>query len=264
MAGKGILSGLGKLIGGAGAANPAMLGLGAIGSIGQGIAGLIQSGKAKKAMKRLQDPGYNIPPEVAKNLAIYENMAQTGMDTAEYNKAQQDISRSVSTGTRALGRSSNPSAGAASLVRAGADALTRLGVQSDSIKRQNILGAMGARKDLAEQKLAKQRYEQQSYADQYNQLNALRGAGIQNTIGGISGLGQLGLYSNIYGKGNNPTQQGQSFNPMSPAQMSMLSTYQTPLLNNVGLPKNLSLPGSTGGSMNFGSFRTPSPYSLPH
>jgi hypothetical protein len=257
----GLLGGLGKLIGGAGAANPAMLGLGAIGSIGQGIAGLIQSGKAKKAMKRLQDPGYKIPPEVAKNLAIAENMAQTGMDTAEYNRAQQDINRSVSTGTRALGRSSNPSAGAASLVRAGADALTRLGIQSDSIKRQNILGAMGARKDLAEQKLAKQRYEQQSYADQYNQLNAMRGAGIQNQIGGMSGLGQLGLYSNIYGRSSSPT--GTPGLPMSPTQMSMLSSYKTPSLTGIGTPTNLAGLNNNSGSMNFGSFRTPSPYSLP-
>jgi hypothetical protein len=260
----GLLKGLGSLIGGAGAANPAMLGLGALGSIGQGIAGIFQAGKAKKMMKRLKDPGYEIPKEFAQNLAISESMAKEGMAAEQYNKGQQDINRAGTAGVRAISRSSNPSAGAASLLRGQTDALNNLNVANASARRQNILGAMGARRELAGQKLAKQQYEQQVYSDAYNQANAMRGAGIQNQIGGMSGLGQLGLYSNIYGKGNNPTQQGQGSNPMSPAQMSMLSTYQTPSLNNVGLPKNLSLPGSTGGSMNFGSFRTPSPYSLPH
>jgi hypothetical protein len=198
------LKGLGTLIGGAGAANPAMLGLGAIGSIGQGIAGLLQAGKAKKMMKRLQDPGYKIPKEFAQNLAIAENMAQTGMPAEQYNKGQQDINRAGTAGFRALSRSSNPAAGAASLLRGQTDALNNLNVANASARRQNILGAMGARREFAGQKLAQQQYAQKQYADEYNQLNALRGAGIQNTIGGISSLGQLGLYSNIYGKVKEP------------------------------------------------------------
>ena len=257
----GLLKGSGTLIGGAGAANPVMLGLGAIGSIGQGIAGLIQSGKAKKAMKRLQDPGYKIPKEFAQNLAIAENMAQTGMPAEQYNKGQQDINRAGTAGFRALSRSSNPAAGAASLLRGQTDALNNLNVANASARRQNILGAMGARREFAGQKLAQQQYAQQKYANEYNQLNALRGAGIQNTIGGISGLGQLGLYSNIYGKGNNPTQQGQSFNPMSPTQMSMMSSYKTPSLTGVSSPTNLAGLGNAGGGMNFGSFGAQSPYS---
>ena len=195
----GLLKGLGNLLGGAGAANPAMLGLGALGSIGQGIAGIFQAGKAKKMMRRLQDPGYNIPKEFAQNLAISESMAKEGMPAEQYNKGQQDINRAGTAGVRAISRSSNPSAGAASLLRGQTDALNNLNVANASARRQNILGAMGARRELAGQKLAKQQYEQQAYSEAYNQANAMRGAGIQNQIGGMSGLGQLGLYSNIYG-----------------------------------------------------------------
>ena len=257
----GLLKGLGSLLGGAGAANPAMLGLGALGSIGQGIAGIFQAGKAKKMMRRLQDPGYNIPKEFAQNLAISESMAREGMPTEQYNKGQQDINRAGTAGIRAISRSSNPSAGAASLLRGQTDALNNLNVANASARRQNILGAMGARRELAGQKLAKQQYEQQSYADQYNQLNAMRGAGIQNQIGGMSGLGQLGLYSNIYGRSSSPT--GTPGLPMSPTQMSMLSSYKTPSLTGIGTPINLAGLNNNSGSMNFGSFRTPSPYSLP-
>jgi hypothetical protein len=90
------------------------------------------------------------------------------------------------------------------------------------------------------------------------------GAGIQNTIGGMSGLGQLGLYSNIYGRSASPT--GTPGLPMSPAQMSMLSSYKTPSLTGVSSPTNLAELGNTGnmygsGGMNFGSLRTPSLYS---
>jgi hypothetical protein len=200
----GLLKGLGNLLGGTGAANPAMLGLGALGSIGQGIAGIFQAGKAKKMMRRLKDPGYNIPKEFAQNLAISESMAKEGMAAEQYNKGQQDINRAGTAGIRALSRSSNPAAGAASLLRGQTDALNNLNIANASARRQNILGAMGARRELAGQKLAKQQYEQQAYSDAYNQLNAMRGAGIQNQIGGLSGLGQLGLYSNIYGKVKTP------------------------------------------------------------
>ena len=200
----GLLKGLGSLLGGAGAANPAMLGLGALGSIGQGIAGIFQAGKAKKMMRRLKDPGYNIPKEFAQNLAISESMAKEGMPAEQYNKGQQDINRAGTAGIRAISRSSNPSAGAASLLRGQTDALNNLNVANASARRQNILGAMGARRELAGQKLAQQQYEQQAYSDAYNQANAMRGAGIQNQIGGMSGLGQLGLYSNIYGKVKTP------------------------------------------------------------
>lgn len=249
----GLLGGLGKLIGGAGAANPAMLGLGALGSIGQGIAGLFQAGKAKKMMKRLQDPGYKIPKEFAQNLAIAENMAQTGMPAEQYNKGQQDINRAGTAGLRALSRSSNPSAGAASLLRGQTDALNNLNVANASARRQNILGAMGARREFAGQKLAKQQYEQQAYSDAYNQLNAMRGAGIQNTIGGMSGLGQLGLYSNIYGQSPSTRTMGDKLG-LGTISSAMSSGVQNTSSGNGfydTLSRGAKIPNVTTGPANF-------------
>ena len=229
------IGGLGQLIGGAGVANPVGLGLGALSTIGQGIAGIFQASKAKKMLKQLQDPGYRIPKGFYKNLAQSEQLARTGMPMEQYNLARQNIDRTVSGGTRALSRSSNPSAGVASLVRAGIEGGLNLDAQNAAVRRQNILQAMGARRELAGQELAKQQYAQQRYMNAVNQANALRGAGMQNVAGAIGGVANLAGIGSIYGsKGGS---QGSS-SPFSPQQLSMFSSYKTPKLN-IGAPSYL-------------------------
>lgn len=166
-------------------------------SVLKGIGGLFQSGKAKKMLRGLRDPGYKIPSGFYKNLAQSEQLARTGMPMEQYNLAKQNIDRTVSGGTRALSRSANSSAGVASLVRAGIEGGLNLEAQNAAARRQNILQAMGARRELAGQELAKQQYAQQRYMDQVNQANALRGAGIQNTfgaLGDVANIGMMGMY----------------------------------------------------------------------
>jgi hypothetical protein len=185
----GFLSGLGGL-GGA-----LSIGSSLIGAIG----GLFQKAKGKKMLKQLQDPGYSIPKGYYKNLADYEQLARVGMPMEQYNLAKQGIDRTVSTGLRGLSRSSNPSAGVASAVRAGIEGGLNLEATNAGMRRQNILGAMGARRELAGQELAKQQYAQQRYMDKVNQANALMGAGQQNTAGSLGALGQFGMYNSLYG-----------------------------------------------------------------
>lgn len=178
----------------------------------KGIGGLFQSGKAKRMLKRTQDPGYKIPSGFYENLAQSEQLARTGMPMEQYNLARQNIDRSMASGTRALSRSSNPSAGVASMVRAGIEGGLNLDSANASIRRQNILQAMGARRELAGQQLSKQQYAQQRYMDQVNQANALRGAGMQNISGALSNVGNIGMGligSGMPGSGSQT--MGQSF-----------------------------------------------------
>lgn len=163
-------------------------GAGALKSIG----GLLQSGKANNILKQLKDPGYKIPTGFYKNLAQAEQLAKTGMPMEQYNLAKQSIDRSMSGGMRNLSRSANP-AGLASLVRAGSDQSLSLEAQNAAARRQNILQAMGARRELAGQELAKQQYSQQRYMDSVNQANALKAAGMQNTFGGLGDIASIGL-----------------------------------------------------------------------
>jgi len=173
-------------IGGAGGA----IGIGA--GVLQGVAGLFQKAKANKMLKSLKDPGYNIPGEYEKNLAISESMAKTGMPTEQYNQALTNIQRGTQAGTRQLSRMSNPFAAIQGLSRGQQEAGLNLDVANANARRQNILGAMGARRELAGQKLAQQQYSQQSYMDKVNQANALKGAGAQNMFGGFRNIASIG------------------------------------------------------------------------
>jgi hypothetical protein len=181
-------------------AAPVALGGAALGGIISGVGSLLgglfgggQKRKARKMLAGLKDPGYQIPKEFDQNLAQAENMARVGMPSEQYNLAGTNIQRGTQAGLRQLGRMSNPFAAISGLQRGQNDAFAQLDAQNAATRRQNILGAMGARRELAGQKLAQQQYGQQRYMDQVNQANALMGAGMQNQGSAISGLLKTGL-----------------------------------------------------------------------
>jgi hypothetical protein len=190
----GFLSGLGGL-GGALSIGSSLLGM---------LGGIGQKAKAKKMLAGLKDPGYVIPPEFPKNLGEAENMARTGLPSQEYNLASTNIQRGTQAGLRQLGRMSNPFAGISSLARNQIDAFAGLDASNAAARRQNMLQAWAARRDMGGQKLNQQQYAQQRYMDQVNQANALMGAGQQNTAGSLGALGQFGMYQSLYGNQSNP------------------------------------------------------------
>jgi hypothetical protein len=222
---------LGSLAGGAAMANPVGMGIAAGAGLLKAGLGFAQQLKGKKMLKKTIDPGYKIPKGFGRNLAESEQMAKSGLGSQQYNQAQQNISRNVGTGVRALSRSANPAAGVAGLVRAQNDATMGLDVSNAAAKRQNILQAMGARREMAGQQLAQQQYAQNRYFDKVNEANARIGAGTQNIFGGISDIGTAGLMG-MGGKGTattaNPTS---AYNQLNPQEY----------LSNLGMPS----PGST-------------------
>lgn len=195
-------------------------------------AGIYQQAKGKKMLKKTVDPGYKIPKGFGQNLAQLEQLSRVGMPSQQYSQAQQNISRNVGTGVRALSRSANPSAGVAGLVRAQNDATLGLDVANAAARRQNILQAIGARRELAGQQLAQQQYAQNRYFDKVNEANARIGAGTQNIFGGISDIGTAGIMSELDGKGTATTPNKTSaYNQLNPQEY----------LSNLGMPA----PGST-------------------
>jgi hypothetical protein len=181
-------TGVGKLISGLG--GPA-----ALVGIGSGILGSIlgagQKRKGQKMLAGLKDPGYQIPDEFKTNVGEAENMARVGLPSQEYNLASTNIQRGTQAGLRQLGRMSNPFAGIAGLQRGQSDAFARLDASNAAARRQNMLQAMGARREYAGQKLAQQQYAQQDYMNKVNQANAMIGAGAQNVFGGIANIGRV-------------------------------------------------------------------------
>ena len=182
---------------------PLALGIAAGAGILKSGLGFLQQAKGKKMLKKTVDPGYKIPKGFGENLAQAEQMARTGMPSQQYNQAQQNISRNVGTGVRALSRSANPAAGVAGLVRAQNDATLGLDVSNAAARRQNILQAMGARREMAGQQLAQQQYQQNRYFDKVNEANARIGAGTQNIFGGLSDIGTAGIMSGMGSKDKN-------------------------------------------------------------
>jgi hypothetical protein len=103
-----------------------------------------------------------------------------------------------------------------------------LDVSNASARRQNILQAMGARREMAGQQLAQQQYAQNRYFDKVNEANARIGAGTQNIFGGISDIGTAGLMGMMGGKKPDTTS---AYNQLNPQEY----------LSNLGMPS----PGST-------------------
>jgi hypothetical protein len=164
-----------------------------LGAIGKLFSGASQAKRGRKMLAGLKDPGYQIPDEFKTNVGEAENMARVGLPSEQYNLATTNIQRGTQAGLRQLGRMSNPFAGIANLQRGQNEALAGLDASNAAARRQNMLQAMGARREMAGQRLNQQQYAQQRYMDQVNQANALIGAGRQNTAGAFGSLGNIGL-----------------------------------------------------------------------
>jgi len=186
---------LGTLGGGAAMANPVGMGIAAGAGLLKAGLGFLQQAKGKKMLKNAKDPGYVIPEGFSRNLGQAEQMSRTGLPSQEYNLASTNIQRGTQAGLRQLSRMSNPFAGIAGLARSQSDSFSKLDASNSAAKRQNILQAMGARREMAGQQLAQQQYSQNRYFDKVNEANARIGAGTQNMFGGLSDIGTAGIYS---------------------------------------------------------------------
>lgn len=179
----------------AGSANPIGIGIAAGAGLLKAGLGFLQQAKGKKMLKKTVDPGYVIPGGYGKNLGQAEQMAKSGLSPQEYNLASTNIQRGSQAGLHQLGKMSNPFAGIAGLVRSQSDSFSRLGAQDAQMRRQNILQAMGARREMAGQQLAQQQYAQNRYFDKVNEAQSRIGAGTQNLFGGLSDIGTAGIYA---------------------------------------------------------------------
>jgi hypothetical protein len=255
-----VQTGAGKLLSGLG-------GIGGAISIGSSLLGLLggigQQSKGRKMLAGLNDPGYQIPKEVSKNLLDYEQLARTGLPQEQYNLASTNIQRGTQLGLRRLNRMSNPFAGISSIQRNENDAFSQLDVADAAARRQNILGAMGARRELAAQKLAKQQYNQRRYEESVNEANALMGAGQQNFAGGLGALGQFGMMQSLYGNRNNPTQSQTTTGVKLPSSSVLNNPGVRPYVpTTINYFQKQSAPAYTGpfptsGTGNLGMFGLP-------
>jgi len=192
----------------------ASLGIAAAPSILKGIGGLIGIGKGNRMAKANIRPIELVNSNIAKNAAMAEQMADTGLPQQQYNQAVQNIQRNQTGGYAALGRSANPSAGLNSLVRAGNDATLNLDVQDANARQNNQRFAFGQRAQLAnEQNRVWDWNNRQKFRENAQAASETIRAGKSNAFGALSDLSQLGqsVASGQFGNGsqdNTPNQLG--------------------------------------------------------
>ena len=194
----------------------------AVPSLVKSLAGLFQIGKGNRLAKQNVRPVQLVNENIAKNAAMAEQMANQGLPQEQYNQAVQGINRNQSGAYAGLGRSANPSAGLASLVRAGNDAVLGLNAADAQARIGNQRFAFGQRSALAnEQKDVFNYNNKQKYNEQAQAAAALQGAGRQNAFGGLSDLATLGQTA---------LNGGQSSIPNMPNQLGGLTQAAQPRL----------------------------------
>jgi hypothetical protein len=147
-------------------------------------------------------------------------MAQQGIPQQSYNNQVNAINRNQAGALMTLGRSANPGANLASIVRAGNDANNNLNAEDAMQRNRNTLALIQQRGILAQQKQNTFNY---NYKDKYSEnlakSQALRGAETQNISGGLTDLGQIGSMYAMAQSGN-PTSQPYG-TPDPSSQLSM-------------------------------------------
>jgi hypothetical protein len=187
----------------------------------KGIQGLAQGLKGSKLAKKNIRPTYEIPQEFQQNLAIAENMGRVGLPQQQYTQGLQNIQRGQTAGLRQLGRMGRGGS-VAGLARAGMDATLGLDVADANARMRNQQSAMGYRSLMGQQQLAKQQYDKfAKYEEEAAAAEALKGAGRQNVMGGLSDLANIGMtamaYGDLGGTGKNKVAPvyNANFNPQS-------------------------------------------------
>ena len=197
----------------------------------KGIQGLFQGAKGSKLAKKNIRPTYEIPQEFQQNLDTAAMRARRGLPQQQYTQGLQNIQRSQTAGLkelRRIGRGGN----VAGLARAGMDATLGLDIADAQARMGNENIEMGYRSQIGQQKLAKQKYDKFGrYEEDAAAAEALKGAGRQNVMGGLSDLANIGMTAMAYGdlgggKGKVPTSKTALLPKLNPQDY----------LNKLGMP----------------------------
>ncbi len=187
----------------------ALSGLGALAKLGTGLVQGIQANKIDKNNIR---PIQEVQKEYYQNVADAEKLARMGMPAEQYNLAKQNIQRNQAGVLNTLGRSSNPSAGLNSLLRASNDATLNLDANNANQRVNGLKYLAGQRGALAGQKQQAFDWNKKSnYLAQAAKAQALRGAGAQNLMGAFGDVQQMGMLQGMQDSGQSTYQPQTNF-----------------------------------------------------
>lgn len=170
-----------------------------------GAAGLIQKGKARKALRNLEYPTEQLPDELARNQNSAEQLAAQGLPSEQYNQAMKNIQRQQLMSLRGAQDRRGGLMAISGIQQGTNDALLNLDARNAAQRIANKQQLMtvnnqvaGAKRDSFDKNV------RDKYNRDYNYQMSVLGAGNQNLFGGIdkgaAGLG--GLLSGLFGGKN--------------------------------------------------------------
>ena len=187
--------------------DPITLGLIAAGgsALFQGVKGIQQTREAKEMQKNLGPRvNYQIPEEAKKALALYQNMAVSRTMPGQQlmqNMIDTQQAKALGGATRAATSSQDLLGVATQLGEQGMQQQQELGLasaQNYTQRQQDLAGALGTMANYQDKVTADKQ------ADWYERAAAareMREAGLQNTMGAVQGLGQMGMTAAMGGFG---------------------------------------------------------------
>lgn len=189
---------------------PVTIGLIAAGgaTLFQGAKGIQQTRQAKEMQKNLGPRvNYQIPEEARRALALYQNMAVSQTMPGQQlmqNMIDMQQAKALGGATRAATSSQDLLGVATQLGEQGMEQQQELGVQAaqDYARRQqdyaSALGTMAGYQEKVTEDKQRNWYERAAAARE------MRQAGLENTMGAVQGLGQMGMMAAMGGFGGEP------------------------------------------------------------
>lgn len=186
----------------------------AIGAISQGVTagaelgiGIYQFYKGKKLERNNARPTYNIPQSIKDKMSTAELMQYQGLPEEQKQNYIDNLSRSTTFALNQLGTRKAGLGGISSLTQQGNDANKNLLAMDASQRNQNIQNLQNARSEQAGYEDQMFSFNKaQPYYEKANQAQALKGAGMQNVMKGIGGLGGAGTNFAVNKSGGAPSE----------------------------------------------------------
>ena len=174
-------------------------------TIFQGVKGIQQTRQAKEMQKNLGPRvNYQIPEEARKALGLYQNMAVSQSMPGQQlmqNMIDMQQAKAVGGATRAATSSQDLLGVMTNLGEQGMEQQQELGLaaaQNYIQRQQDLAGAYGTMAGYQEKLNAD---KQQDWYERAAAAREMREAGLQNTMGAVQGLGQMGMMAAMGGFG---------------------------------------------------------------
>jgi hypothetical protein len=233
-------------------------------AIFQGIQGIKQTREGKEMQKNLGErPGYQIPDEAKRALALMQNLASSrempgqasmqNMMDLQAQKAFGNASRAAMSSQDLLGVATN-------LGEQAQENQLNLGIQSAQNYQQRQQALQGALETMAGYQEKKRADEQQNWYEKAQAAAAMRGAGMQNTLGALEGFTGAAMQGLAMGAdaGMFDTKKVIEGDASDLIRKSMMDQ------GNFALTKRREIPSSAPVRINIpGPVATSSPYSMP-